>query len=303
MTSIELTEQSEVDETGVQVPAAACKPTKRATASRARRGEGVGASAPKPKRGRRTLAEREKAQPEDQRAERIWIAHRKAHEKWDENGVASPDGAFGMAGVGSRTHFFAAWRELAETDKDAAAELVEQTIEWRAKRGWRTQAAAYYLRDRSWTSLPKVLSFPKSRVPSAPMTTDDHWTQGVAAWIKAGNPVMIPGGHNPEDWALWPQDRRDLFVAAGRAVVSRDPAALDRLKRRSLLAWAAVAGQPVPATMDIGRLSEADRRALAVKGLVGAATRGSKIPFEPRKKHATLSPAELAAYCRDVGLI
>lgn len=196
----------------------------------ARRCEGV----EKPKAAaRRSFAERPKAKKageDDQRFCAVWIAHQRRHEKWGPDGVAATDGAFGMAGAGSRTAAWAAWQDLSESQQIAAARDVEATLEWRAGRGLKLQMVLWYIKDRSWEKRPK---------PAYPPIS-----------LKIAPPVAPP-----------------VRPAAG--------------------------ARPAP----VGNISH---RLGAVINVTTSNLRPPPAPIKP--KRATFSEAELAAYCREVGI-
>lgn len=293
----------------------------------------------------------------DPRFQAVWVAHQRVHEKWDENGIAADDGKFGMAGVGSRRQAWSAWQALSEAHKTDAAQLVDETLRWRSAKGWVTQAVYWYLKDRTWTQIPRnlaspsppALPFPPAKGSAAKQYTD-QWQVGVRFWLETGSSIAIPGGRCPSDWAGWSPEMRLKLAAAVRAIgevkvrsragerrvsaleVAREraPAAAAYVEQLGDVGLAVRPEPPAPAAeadperqavaavnellaeassrpdspVDVAAIKNpaAKLRALGASAVIAAAGRANDLPSAvARPRRASMTPEEVAAYCRSVG--
>ena len=278
-------------------------------------------------RARRKRSEAPVAGEQDHRFVAVWLAHRALHEKWDENGVAAKDGAFSMAGAGSRSQAWLEWQKLSLEQRTSAFEKVAITLAWRAQIGLKSQQAVWYIKDRSWARVPSHFSLPsptalhETAATPASGAAPDYWVAGLRHFLKTGSPVLIPGNRCPTDWAAWPHDRRAQLADGMRRLVALDgETALAKLKDRSPAAEMYMRLIPViaaPAPVDAPAAEAVEKpeapqparrpapaglmRTVGIQSAIKSAARGAK--FWPEKpKRGTFSQEQLAAYCADVGL-
>lgn len=253
-----------------------------------------------PSKGKRSLEP--KVGSDDGDFVRVWDAHRRAHEKWDANGIAAEDGAFGIAGVGRRDMAWRAWTALPSNERAAAARHVDDVIAWRQRSGYKLQQVRYYLTDLEWRkfSASAAPSFTSSRAASpsrsAADPSTDYWIAGVRSWLRTGGHALIPGGLNPDDLAMWPEADRETFMAKLSAILESDGAAARAaLKRRAPAVLVSLQGEPVT-TPAIAT----DRREVGLAAAQRQAVRAVKADTGHRT--GRMSQDAVDAYCEKVGV-
>ena len=268
-----------------------------ATASQEVAADGKDVEKPKQEPKRQSKAKRAVQLPGQDDAEfcAMWAAHKKFHEKWDENGVAAVDGAFGMAGTGSRLNAWKVWQTLPQTERAAAADKAAVTIEWRAKMGWKPQQVLYYLKDKSWRQLDPLYrkAAParkgKKATPAPATCTTDFGLDAFRHYLKTGRHALLPGGNDPADFPTWnPAERERFLETVKKAIGIGGDKVLDILARRSTHAH-----RHVSAALGRGAPPKP-----AGRTIVAPIKRMHQAP----PKRAVMAPDDIQAYCASVGV-
>jgi hypothetical protein len=247
----------------------------------------------------------------------VWSALKAAHERRE---------CYGAAGVGGRAQAWAAWNRLSLAEQKEAAGGVDRYVAWREANPDRgLQEAGWWLKDRSWAKTPTWVKKPASAQPrgtetplkatsltqsqkedvppqvvSATVSPQDAWVMGCYVWIKSGNCVALPGAPDPSSIATWPSADRDAFLSACRTLIQRHGASTSiRIGRLSseVGRWLRQAAVPV-----IGAEARQRMRAATIASLARISAQKCRTPASFGAPTRTLSLADLADYCVEMGV-